>query len=193
MLYKYRSLSNFQHFMDIIVNKRMYAAKFTELNDPMEGVYRFNPYNCDENVITDIRDGKAAFRILSLSKSYNNILMWSHYADGHKGVVIGISSCPTAEEINYSEESFKITTTEGIDSEQTSKEILLTKHIAWKYEEEKRIFTSYEDCYVDVEIKEIIIGKRTDSKTKELIKKIIPLIDNNIQIKDINEDYCLLF
>ncbi len=36
-LYKFKSLANFEYVADIIINKRLYAADFTELNDPMEG------------------------------------------------------------------------------------------------------------------------------------------------------------
>lgn len=35
--YKYRSLDNFRNFIDILVNKRLYGAKYDSLNDPFEG------------------------------------------------------------------------------------------------------------------------------------------------------------
>ena len=37
VLYKYRSLANWKFVLDILVNGRLYAAPFSELNDPMEG------------------------------------------------------------------------------------------------------------------------------------------------------------
>lgn len=39
LYFKYRSLANLRNFLDILINKRLYMAKFTELNDPMEGAY----------------------------------------------------------------------------------------------------------------------------------------------------------
>ena len=39
IFYKYRSLKDFKFFMDIIVNNRLYAAKYNELNDIREGHY----------------------------------------------------------------------------------------------------------------------------------------------------------
>lgn len=42
---------------------------------------------------------KANIRILSLSKNYNNLLMWSHYAKNHKGFVVGIKSAYFESEI----------------------------------------------------------------------------------------------
>ena len=35
--YKYRSLDNFRNFIDILVNKRLYGAKYDSLNDPFGG------------------------------------------------------------------------------------------------------------------------------------------------------------
>ena len=43
MFYKYRTLDNFQFVLDILVNKRLYAATFEEMNDPMEGFYTADP------------------------------------------------------------------------------------------------------------------------------------------------------
>jgi len=40
-LYKYRSLKNFQFIADLLVNNRFYAATFSELNDPMEGLFLY--------------------------------------------------------------------------------------------------------------------------------------------------------
>ena len=38
--YKYRSLSDWKRFVDIIVCNRLYAAYYEDLNDPMEGLYK---------------------------------------------------------------------------------------------------------------------------------------------------------
>jgi len=40
--YKYRSLSNFKNFVDIIINQKLYAANCSNMNDAMGGVY----YSC---------------------------------------------------------------------------------------------------------------------------------------------------
>ena len=39
--YKYRSVDNFRNFVDIILNNRLYAASYQDLNDPMEGHYYY--------------------------------------------------------------------------------------------------------------------------------------------------------
>jgi hypothetical protein len=40
MLYKYKNLNHFDRIVDIILNKKLYAAVYTELNDPMEGIFK---------------------------------------------------------------------------------------------------------------------------------------------------------
>ena len=39
ILYKYRALEPFRFFVDILLNKRFFAARYSDLNDPMEGQY----------------------------------------------------------------------------------------------------------------------------------------------------------
>ena len=41
LLYKYRSLDNWKFLLDILINKRLHAARFQDLNDPMEGRYYY--------------------------------------------------------------------------------------------------------------------------------------------------------
>ena len=42
VLYKYRSLEDFKKLVDILINKRLYASHYKDLNDPMEGQYYYN-------------------------------------------------------------------------------------------------------------------------------------------------------
>lgn len=90
ILYKYRSISNFKNFVDIIVNNRLYAANFESLNDPMEGHYFYDKSTLDEKTRKEIYDKKSGLKICSLSKNSNNYLLWSHYAEGYRGVSIGV-------------------------------------------------------------------------------------------------------
>ena len=85
--YKYRSLSNIRYFLDILIFKRLYLASYSELNDPMEGAFRIQN-GVDVSWLSLLRSEKNNIHICSLSKTYNSILMWSHYADSHKGCCI---------------------------------------------------------------------------------------------------------
>ena len=56
MLYKYKSLDNLMWILDIILNKRLYAAKYTELNDPMEGIFKHRGLH--RNILADLKARK---------------------------------------------------------------------------------------------------------------------------------------
>lgn len=64
VLYKYRGLSNLKRFLEIILNKKLYGALYTELNDPMEGSFRYN-YKIPHEIIEDL---KKNVYLLSLPK-----------------------------------------------------------------------------------------------------------------------------
>ena len=61
-LYKYRSLENFEFFLDILLNKRLYASSYKDLNDAMEGVYY--SYGLKKNILKDIKDGEKPIKDL---------------------------------------------------------------------------------------------------------------------------------
>ncbi|WP_349918186.1 DUF2971 domain-containing protein [Aeromonas veronii] len=91
--------------------------------------------------------------VLSLSRQYDNALMWSHYADYHKGFVVGFRYSkpedlqeyvedPIAESlIPYKVEYSKDKPVYTLSSNDFDMSVLLTKDDIWKYEAEERAFT----------------------------------------------------
>lgn len=169
--YKYRSLENFEFFIDILLNEHLYATSYEMMNDAMEGIYYH--YGLRPNVLKDIKSSKEKFKICSLSKKRNEPLLWAHYANGSRGVNIGLEI--TGHNLDIREISYdgapKIT--KCINANSTAKEILTHKHESWIYEEEVRVFTNFENPYVKVHIKEIILGEKISSKHKLLVKKLV--------------------
>ena len=78
-LYKYVSLN---YVVDILDNHRLFLNDGKNFNDPFE------------ITITDKSNGTTrhinGLHILSLTNSYRNKLIWSHYTDSHKGVCLTI-------------------------------------------------------------------------------------------------------
>ncbi|WP_243688333.1 DUF2971 domain-containing protein [Geotalea toluenoxydans] len=92
--------------------------------------------------------------ILSLSRTFTNLLMWSHYANNHTGFVIGFDD---------SHEFFYQETYQGLSSRPNNvnytsqrsmtcvgdhdyyEKLLCEKSIDWAYEEEVRIFRLFTD------------------------------------------------
>lgn len=184
ILYKYRSLDNFKNFIDIVLNNRIYASKYFELNDPMEGLYIYNEGTINEDMVREIKSEKSQLKICSFSQTPKSTLMWSHYANGHKGVVIGVKVKPNHEvhTVNYGGLSL-VKHAHQNGSHETAKSILTHKLEAWDYEEEKRIFVENGN-YADVKIEKIILGSRITSVDKKLVKGIVAKINPEIVITE---------
>ncbi len=73
-LYKYTRLE----FVNSTLNNGIFASRIDMLNDP---------YESDSISQGNIDD----YRVVCLSRSRNKKLMWSHYADGHRGCSIKIA------------------------------------------------------------------------------------------------------
>jgi len=184
-LYKYISLKNFKRFVDIIMNKRLYAAKYTELNDPMEGIYYHTP-NFRRVLRDKIYEGKQNLRICSLSKEKDNLLMWSHYADGHKGIIIGVQiEEPDKYEKNDIIYSGLKKIEEGKLNKKTAVEILSRKLISWKYEKEVRVFVKQDQPslkpFINVYFVSITFGCRIKKEDETFIRELVELKYNNIE------------
>ena len=88
-IYKYKSLKGdgFKHFVDIILNERLYASNFHDLrkngNDEKEGAYYFSI--TDEKIkdifVKEVLGQKSRIKICCLSKDGNSDEMWKEYAD----------------------------------------------------------------------------------------------------------------
>ncbi|MBR6163818.1 DUF2971 domain-containing protein [bacterium] len=101
---------------------------------------------------------KKYMRILSLSKINDNLLMWGHYADCHKGIVIGFSKSymlfKNARDVLYSSEipavgdklvkDILMTKSETLEALE---KVFLTKSTDWKYEQECRCMFDVRNNY----------------------------------------------
>lgn len=97
ILYKFRSLSNFEHVADIIQNERLYCPTYEELNDPFEGIFLHlwtvsfrNKSQKKFAFPIKLEETLTKTRVCSLSSSINDVRLWSYYADVHKEIVFGI-------------------------------------------------------------------------------------------------------
>ncbi|MCK5599603.1 hypothetical protein KAI78_08260 [bacterium] len=139
-LYKFRGLVEKEEFSraeEIIKTGKLYCAPFTELNDPMEGVYKFK---YKRNIIKDIYNEKQSYRICCLSgeKALLKIPMWGYYANGFKGVAIEFEvkekhHLPT--KVNYKKKLIEFKDQCVKDFVQS---VLTMKFLDWEHEEEYR-------------------------------------------------------
>ena len=177
LLFKYRGLEPWPHLLDALVHQRLHAATFHQLNDPMEGVFYYYPDAVTNQFIDNIIDHKGALGICALSAVHNSSLMWSYYASGHKGIVLGVEiDMPTAagvvsiEDVRYEEwRNFNIS--DSHDPNQEAKRILSRKLATWRHEQEVRVFTH--STYFPVSIKHVYLGCKMEQETEALLRQII--------------------
>ena len=148
-LYKFRPLANqddFARAKAILETGHFWCSKFSELNDPMEGVF-YGP----ANVIHDIYIKKCRYRICSFSgektiddsfeNPFENPSMWGYYANGFKGMVIEIAvDKEKVRKIKYDD---KIANLKNLTDGDKIETILRTKTTAWEHEVEHRFLIDY--------------------------------------------------
>ena len=193
--YKYRSMSNLRYFLDILLYKRLYLASYSELNDPMEGAYRIkNGVKYDDSWLRLLRSEKNDIHICSLSKTYNNILMWSHYADSHKGCCFELE---VTSEKGIDETSVQyvdqIGAVQGKDYKDEAYQILSRKLKCWDYEKEIRFLKEIPSNtrvskFLHIKIIRIYLGCKMSSKEINFYKKLINSIDKHIDVKQLKRD-----
>ncbi len=90
------------------------------------------------------------FRILCLSRNYNDILMWSHYAEGHRGFVLQFDTKALLENFKQPPQEVVYPPNKSFPSIKDFNEkncvhmFLITKSSQWEYEEEWRILMHIE-------------------------------------------------
>lgn len=130
--------------------------------------------------------------IVCLTKNNKNVLMWSHYADQHKGAVIGFDGNKLSNKIfkvNYGLSRVKIKYGQ-LNNPENVLPLFLRKSIDWEYEDEYRCFYDLNSCikiknddsksgflYLqslpDGAIEEIVFGCRVSQEDKDSLLQII--------------------
>lgn len=177
-LYKYRSLANLWHTLDIVLNQRLYCAHWSTLNDPLEGRYEIYLGNRSpklaSTMVNRIEQARDGFRIASLSANPTNFLLWSHYADGHKGVAIEVDipeNHADLTEIVYSPFSSVFSETE--QTQEDLRHLFNGKGEEWSYEEEYRIIIDQTHFDLPSKPSRLLLGPMVPSDQAALLRKAL--------------------
>jgi hypothetical protein len=184
MLYKYRGLTNLEFALDILVNHRIHAARYKDLNDPMEGQYEHIRGTIPDWQIDEIFGQKNQYRLVALSEAFNNVLMWSYYADSHTGMVVGVEITQADAQtvpIDYVE-NLKI----ELDHDDIARRILSKKLQLWGHEREHRVFVR--EPFVSVDVRELYFGIGTRPMIKQLVTSIANKFCHGIRILTLTKD-----
>lgn len=160
-LFQYRSLSGeaFKFTQDIFLRERLFMAPAEALNDLGEGLCALElPSHMQKSNRTQSeiwahgnygwgmqirqKQSKTMTRIASFSSSFTNQLLWTHYADSHRGLCIGFLTAASpelsrAKQVTYSD---SLPIWRGDDKDIISK-VYNTKSKDWSYEKEWRVIS----------------------------------------------------
>lgn len=139
--------------------------------------------------------------VACLSAISDSILMWSHYGDQHRGVVIGFDSDLLSDEwieVNYVPERFEVPFDFESDEYNLIKKLAGQKYENWKYEKEYRCIIKLPDHrkqglylvrYNKKAIKEVCIGWKMPVGNKiSLRERILKVYSESVAVKEVGAD-----
>ena len=136
-----------KHALENISKGRIKIAQFQDLNDPFE---LLGPDLSDKpmrRVFIEFNDDIAQrFGTLCFSRTKKNPVLWSHYADKHRGVCLGFDiPDDRLREVKYTSNRLEFKSKKDLTDGKVL-EFLSTKYKGWAYEEEIRCFFSLGAC-----------------------------------------------
>lgn len=138
--------------LDDMRRRRIKLSTIEDMNDPYEGLSV-----CSDHEVTQVAFEKALGKLvdryiaLCFSLSPNNILMWSHYGEKHKGICLGFEVFDElTRPVEYVHDVQRVgnmmhESREGFSVEERTKIVDLqcgAKYDGWCYEEEVRVHLS---------------------------------------------------
>lgn len=166
--YKFRSSSQFEFALDIILNNRLYCSDWRNLNDPMEGMFVYGsgaPGASDpKERVAQIIEQKRGLKVCSLSKTFDCHLLWAHYASGFSGIAIEVDipeRSSSIKHIQYGGVFGPYLSPEGNHSaEDAASLVLSSKYKEWAYEKEVRVLQHDEYYELPKPVVHVIAGHR---------------------------------
>ena len=182
-------LTSAEHGISSISLSRLKVARFSEVNDPFE-LMALNSHRREiRQLVGRFKDSQNnKMGLLCFSTNWTNPVLWSHYANRHKGICLGFDLRPGSEvqEVLYKEKRPRIELGPLGDPSSIPADLqdllLRTKFIGWKYEQERRRFVDLSKAKQekglyflpfdeDLRLKEVILGVRNDLSL-EAIRKL---------------------
>lgn len=201
-LYKYRSnfsdSSGVRRDTQLLLSSQLYASPYKNLNDPFEGSVRLPKSTSCEKWTTPLIQDLSNAGVCSLSRQKDNEsfpsneIMWSLYADGHKGFCIEYDlekltnnydnefDIRSSITVNYEDQTPEVRNWDDIFDVQ--KKVFGTKSKAWSSENEFRLVftTSGLKPISQDSVSAIYLGLRTEYNERnvilnEMIRRGIPV------------------
>ena len=176
-IFKYQPINDYS--LENLKDQRLWASEPSAFNDPFE-------YNFSQIVVNPKGSELAVFierihmcKVVCLTARPDNLLMWSHYSNNHKGLCLGFYHYTVSTRVHYTNQFPKVDFNEINQPsylEISIVNILHTKSPEWSYEEERRMtYVSTTDSKVDYPgpLFLVIFGMRTSNEDIDKVKSLI--------------------
>jgi hypothetical protein len=178
-----------EHGLDNIAKRRIRISRLKDLNDPFELLASDQSDQALRIVFQNLKDKiHEGTGLICFSESWSNPVIWSHYADRHRGVCLGFEVEPSvAKKVIYSRYRLKHTmhtfSTDNSNLENVMLECIATKFSHWKYESEWRAFIKLDhndkegDNYFlklndSIKMTAVIVGANSDTSRQGIEEAI---------------------
>ena len=182
-----------EHALDDLVRRRLKISLIGDLNDPFE---LLGPDLRDKEsraILASTRETlMRRYGILCFSRSWHGPVMWSHYADKHRGICLGFEiPDENAGRVRYDAKRLVDVISQIKSGTQEAKEalmnrLLFTKYEEWRYEKEARIYAAlkdkdpatghyFADFNGDMVLKTVIFGPRFSSAEAPFMSAVASL------------------
>ncbi len=186
-LYKYRGVD--ADALAMLASDKVYLSRLDAFNDPFESLHLDDEAIAHpERPLARASLVEASMRVCSLSEDHQDLLMWGHYADRHRGFCIRFDFArdPKVRKLLFPVEykpSIPEIVTENPDATAAARMNTLVKADKWSYEREWRIIGNVPEDqalttelfldYTPEAISGIIFGVRMSDLHKTLIRKLL--------------------
>lgn len=169
-------LTHADHALSAVALGRLKIARIADLNDPFELLAANLGGN--KPLRRRVREWRQELHrttgLLCFSRDWYSPVLWSHYADKHRGICLGFELRDDfCEPVNYVEGRLPVpsdflTVTPAL-GEPFVRQVLTTKYQHWKYENEVRVFVQLDHSTTErglffysfsenLELREVILG-----------------------------------
>ena len=195
-----------KYVLDVISDQRLKVSMLDDLNDPFELNAVYLPDEESRREANDFKQVMAErYGILCFSEVWKNPLLWSHYANRHKGAAIEFEiKDRIAHPIKYRKNRHVLNSGKPYQpNSRYGKEdiegIWLTKYEDWGYEEEIRVIVEKAECVnengllfkkldSEIKLKGVILGPLCEIKLKSIeeslpAKKAISVMQSRLAFR----------
>jgi len=178
------------HFgLEALKQRRLKIARIMELNDPFEFLAVDLSDREFRKVIKATKaDLSITKGILCFCKTWTHPILWSHYADKHKGICLGFEvSRSVLEKVDYVDCRFL---RPDILDEAFMKRLLFTKFAHWHYEQEHRVYVQldeevdglhYAKFSEELSLKRVIVGDQS-KVSRAQISQVLGSLSKDVEV-----------